>query len=363
MKYLSFILIFCFLSCSESTELSLFSGRYLIYFSFHDFEKVKSKSEKRIYDEVYRTSRIDITSEYIIISDRANTKLLHLIRKEDMSYIGDFGEIGDGPEEFLSVNYFCSKVADNQSVLFSGRDLKLVFFSFPSGLDSESLRTLKPDSILMKSELLPEARVINLLPPNRIFGLSSGKERFIVKDLKTQEIVAAIDDWDGLLPEADLPIHVMQSIFQGRLATNPSGDYIGHSKRYWDLIEIYNLKTGNWIRLYGPDQLNHTYEIETSSGYPMHYFEDSENKIAYYDLKLGNKYIYALYSGIQVAPEPYCYATHLLVFDYAGNPVKTFELDVTVAYNMAIDEEKNMAYVAYNEKDNGGIARFPLDLP
>jgi hypothetical protein len=74
------------------------------------------------------------------------------------------------------VNYFSSKVAENQSVLFSGRDLKLIFSSFPPGLDKEALLTWKPDSMLLKSELLPDSRGVTLLPPNFILGLSNGEE-------------------------------------------------------------------------------------------------------------------------------------------------------------------------------------------
>jgi hypothetical protein len=67
-----------------------------------------------------------------------------------------------------------------------------------------------------------------------------------------------------------------------------------------------------------------------------------------------------LYSG-QDAIRPF--ATVLFVFDYDGNPIKALKLDVNFAFNMAIDEGKNMAYVAFTEGDNGGVARFSLDLP
>ena len=335
----------------------------MIPFTMDDFEKVKVKSERWVYEDVFYTSRIDLTSEYIIISERKKDKLFHLIRREDMAYIGDFGRVGVGPDEFLSVNHFSQKQADDQVIFFSGRDLKLVFYSFPPGLDKEALLSIKPDSFLIKPEVLPEVRELNFMPPNSVLGVSNGEERFLIKDLGTGEITGSIDNWEGLLPERTYPKNVMQSIFQGHLVTDQKGQYIGHSKRHWAFIEIYNTHTGEWLRLHGPEQLEHRYIVETSSGYPMHYYEDSENKIAYYDLTLGKNYIYALYSGMQSGPHPYCYATQLLVFDYEGRPQKAYELDVKVVYKMAIDEENNMVYLPFTEGDNGGIARFQLDLP
>ena len=271
MKSICLLFIPLLFSCSEGPEESTNAfGREVIPFTMDDFEKVKVKSERWVYEDVFYTSRIDLTSEYIIISERKKDKLFHLIRREDMAYIGDFGRVGVGPDEFLSVNHFSQKQADDQVIFFSGRDLKLVFYSFPPGLDKEALLSIKPDSFLIKPEVLPEVRELNFMPPNSVLGVSNGEERFLIKDLGTGEITGSIDNWEGLLPERTYPKNVMQSIFQGHLVTDQKGQYIGHSKRHWAFIEIYNTHTGEWLRLHGPEQLEHRYIVETSSGYPMH---------------------------------------------------------------------------------------------
>lgn len=331
-------------------------------FTRNDFEVVRAKSEKWIFDDIYKPHFIGVTDNYVIVSDRATSKHLHLISKEDLRYLGSFGSYGDGPDEFLSFSNFTTTFEKDQVNFYSGNDRKLVFFSLKEGLTKEEVPLLSPDSILRIAEISTDYLHVNMLSRDLMVAkLINSDDRFVIQSLSSGKILEKYDSWEGMLKEKDIPNSILASVFQGKVAVSPNTQYFGHATVLWDFIEVYDTVNDTWLRLSGPDRLEHVFSISTSIGYPMHSYDTEKNRLGYIQLALGNNFIYALYGGQKITHNPY--PTKLLIFNYDGDPIKAYELDVVPSYGMAIDDENNMVYLSITENDNGGIARFPLDLP
>lgn len=277
-----FLLVLLFCSCSNSSEKQMRFGREVKKFSLKDFEVVQSKSEKWVFEDIYKPVYIGVTEDYILISDRATSQHLHLIAEKDQSYLGSFGERGDGPDEFLSFSNFTTSFGKNQVNFYSGNDRKLVYFTLKEGLTKPEVPLLLPDSISRIADINPDVLSMNMLDPERMLAkLINSDNKFVIQSLHTGEVLGRYDTWDGMLEVEDLPNSIMASVFQGKVAVSPNGKYFGYASLYWDLIEAYDTESHQWLRLAGPDQIEHKFSVDMSSGYPMHYYDTKENTRAY----------------------------------------------------------------------------------
>ena len=94
------------------------------------------------------------------------------------------------------------------------------------------------------------------------------------------------------------------------------------------------------------------------TGTPLAYTR--ENVIAFYGLACTDEYIYALYSGKEVgngSMDAYL-CQHVLVYDWEGNPVKHYLLDIPL-YSMGVDEKAGILYgIGYDPE--GCIIEYKL---
>lgn len=360
MKYLNYIFFFMTLCCCSTDGNQLHFGREVKLFSMEDFNAITVESEKHYFDSLIRPGHIGLTKDYIVVSDRATPTHLHLIQKSDMNYLGGFGQRGDGPQEFLSFSGFKRSPSKEQLTIYSTNDKKIIWYNLPSGLSADQINDIQPDSVYRLSDINTESTYFNYLDDSTLISKErTTANKFIVISGTSGEVVQNFDTWDGMLERADVPYSVVASVFQSDIAVDASGTYFGHAPVLWDLIEVKNLLTGKWLRLLGPDKLEHQFEIDASPGYPMHLWNPEENSIGYISLSLGAEYIFALYSGMEAVG---AHGTKVLVFDYNGTPLNAFQLDIP-ATRMAVDEEKTTIYLIYNQGDTVGIASFDYELP
>lgn len=359
MKNYWFILIIFFIACSSRSDFETRFDREVKTFLINDFDLISVESTKTYFEEIIRPAHITNTSNYLIVSDRASKNHLHLIHKNKLGYLGSFGGRGDGPEEFLSVSGFKRSVDDNQFILFSTNDKKIVKYILADDIAKHEVNALVPDSTYRLTDINTEITYFDFLSDNRIISKErTSQHKFIEYKLGLTKPVQLYDTWDGMLGTKDIPNSVTASVFQGDVVVNPKGNYFGHATIFWDLIELRNVDTGEWLRLVGPDKLEHKFEIDASLGYPMHSWEAEDNRIGFVSLYLGTSQIFALYSGM---PARGAHGKKVFIFDYQGTPIRAYELDVA-AYRMTIDEKNKMVYVTFTEKEQAGIASFSFNI-
>lgn len=353
MKKLAIIFIFLS-SCASTDNTTIKFDREVQTFTHNDFEEEVVKSEIKYFSEIIKPNHITVTKSNIIVSDRATKRHLHIISKENSNYLGQVGERGQGPNEFLSFSGFKRNFIDHQFIVYSMNDKKVVFFTIPQELENTGTLDIQPDSIINLNEVDSEITYFEFLSDKSLVSKQlTKKEKFVHIDFRSGERVKSWDTWDGMLDQGDIPLSISASVFQGSLVSSPDRKHFGHATVFWDLIEVFNRETDKWLRLVGPDQLEHKFSIDNSPGYPMHYIEEG-NKIGYVDFYLGSEYIFGLYSGM---PDRVAHGTKVLIFDYDGNPVKSYKLDVP-AIRFAVDENENTIYLIFTEKDEAAIAKF-----
>lgn len=325
-----------------------------------DFNSITIESEKHYFDSLIRPGHIGLTNDYIVVSDRATPTHLHLIQKSEMTYLGGFGQRGDGPQEFLSFSGFKQSFIKEELRIYSTNDKKIIWYNLPSGLSADQLNDIRPDTVYRLSDINTESTYFNYLNDSTLISKErTTANKFIAISGNSGEIVQKFDTWDGMLERTDVPYSVVASVFQSDISVDPTGTYFGHAPVFWDLIEIKNLLKGKWLRLVGPDKLEHKFKIDASPGYPMHLWNPEENYIGYVDLSLGAEYVFALYSGMGATG---AHGTKVLVFDYEGTAINAFQLDIP-AIRMAVDEESNTIYLVFTKDDRVGIASFEYKLP
>jgi len=117
MKKIALILVLaCACASPNSTEIKF--GREVRTFSYEDFEVEVIKSEINYFTEIFKPINIAITENHILVSDRATKKHLHIISKENSRYVGQLGDRGQGPNEFLSLSGFKRSFNDDQFIVY-----------------------------------------------------------------------------------------------------------------------------------------------------------------------------------------------------------------------------------------------------
>ena len=85
-----------------------------------------------------------------------------------------------------------------------------------------------------------------------------------------------------------------------------------------------------------------------------------DSKVGFCGVDCDDKYIYVLYSGrtLNSHSELKNHCEHLLIYDWDGNPIKRYILDIPM-WSMKYDKEKNSIYgIAYNPE--GGFIEYQL---
>lgn len=346
------------ISCDNSSSETKFS-REVIINERADFEKVNIQLKTTVFEQFLKPTKITHTDDYIVVSDRATPKLMHLIRKSDLTYLGQFGGIGQGPKEVSLVFDFKRPLRPNEIIVNSIGDRRIAFFdlSNPKIKESNELN-IQPDSILQYAFINSEIVYFEFSNQNSFISTPiTKKEKFHEIDIASHETVNSWGTWEGMLEDPKTPSSITISVFQGQLRTNEKRSKFGYATIYWDFIEILDLDDNSWLRLVGPDNLDHNYSIDYRPGYPMHSIGEG-NKLGYIDLFLGSELIFGLYSGM---PDRGAHGREIIIFDYKGKPVKIIAFDKPVdSFN--VDEANQKIYLLSREGENTGIGVYDYDF-
>jgi hypothetical protein len=148
--------------------------------------------------------------------------------------------------------------------------------------------------------------------------------------------------------------------YQGHIVINPAGDKCAYTSYNADIIHFYKLskdsmmvisKIENAYPVYRPEENNALFVLNTVTGYTA--------------ISVTNKYVYALYCG-KTKEELYAgnmqniiNARELRIFDWNGNLVKKYTLDVICRYISASRDDSKLWAVAHTPE----ITPVVFDLP
>lgn len=321
-KLIIFIYILSTISCRDNIEINQnIANTKTISFIDNDFKQVyKAKSIKLegVSDSLFNIGKIACTEDYLVIIDFANVNPLHIINRKDDSYLGAFGDIGQGPGEVL-VPWGLYSIYKNSIEVFDSQQQKIIDFN----IDSLMLggRYLK-EYDLKKFENNSNSALIF---KNKIYSTSGTNIEYRLFEIGFSEIENNLNGY-GNIPDKvnDIPDH----IHANANITNMQMDNNVFAFNYLNtpLIQVLNLNSKIDFFLSGPEFFTPIYKVDNKLKSPMYMFT-KESRLGYTDAKVTNKHIYALYNGNKVSDPTGQNARIIYVFELDGSLVKKIVLD------------------------------------
>lgn len=287
------------------------------------------KHELLMGDEYFikRIADMTLMNDSIIVLRSSKSEKLFQILNPSQKTVFEFGDIGQGPNDFLSPSSLSSE-KDNS---FSFYDLnKRRYSTIHLNHENDSWQVehhFKSDSLIHIS-VMPVA-----------------DNRYIATGMYPKHRLTLLDENGNLLKgffeipyrdekERKVNEMVRAEAYQGKIAVSPSRKRLVQAMSKGDMIYFYNI-TGNGELILLSEQVNSYPKYRYDNG-AMH----QESPIHYLDISVTEDYVYALYSGRNYKDDKdkAFQGNFLRVFDWNGKLVKEFHLDIDV---QAITTTKN----------------------
>ena len=135
-----------------------------------------------------------------------------------------------------------------------------------------------------------------------------------------------------------IPLKSLKSAYESFILTKPTGDKVVLAYRYFDAIEIYNMKKQTSVVIHGPEGFDVIYEPVTNG-----MIRKEKTRFGFVNGTVTNKYIYMSYSGLLCCDKNSYYGNCVYIYDWEGNPVRKLVLDRYIE-GLVVSEENNTMY-------------------
>ena len=147
--------------------------------------------------------------------------------------------------------------------------------------------------------------------------------------------------------------------YQGSYCTNPVNNNFASGCLYSDYLAFYNVKDNRIVitkEYFSRDAITENYNNGTANRVEI----NNNSTINYVSAFGSESYCYMLFSGKTYEENNNSDngGKYIIVFDWEGNYIKTYETDVTI-YKFFVDEANNSIFAVANDKDGEkAIVRF-----
>jgi len=345
LVYISIFIISCNPSLKKETE---FNPEKLVSYYL--------VSEKSYNSNILNPRRIFSKGGFLFIIENyrmpPDLPLIHIFRKDPITYFNSKGKIGFGPLEAQSVEVYNPGLSDSTFVMYSGMNRKYIEYNI---YDSSRLgiREFKiPDSETPLGSIY--------FSPDSIFiGIPTYDEnKFVEVNLQGKKI-NGFGKWEQVEGKKEMSYFHHFHLNQGWFKSDDDFTLLVNASIFRDRLEIFDLKTKEIKTIDGPSsELPEFkfYEASRPLDIPI------SNPYRYRDVYISDKRIYALYGGVNEAhyKETSELAKKIFVFTRKGEPIFKFDLDRSV-HSIVVDEDLNKIYGLTTDEDPG-IAVFRIQL-
>ena len=328
-----------------------------VYPRYADFPEVRTLSQAKAIscDSVYLRYpyRVEIKDSLAVILDlHPESCFLHAFTYPDWKYVVSFGRRGEGPDEILSAERVRIISPDSVWVLDSNRrQITRWRISASSG------NVERAEEILLDERLI---RTLDFCKTDEGFLVTdyTGNYRYHVLDAHGQ-----IKESIGSIPSErsmdDSGKTALAQAWRSFMDYNPKNGVLAMVTQLGEVMEIFNLKTGEHYVYYGPHG-EPLFHISQGYGLPI-------DIMGFHDVKVTEHLIYAVFQGIsfkEIArsekqgihlPDG---GSKLYTFTLTGLPVKCYELGKPVC-GIWVDEVKKL-FLATDVFTDNLITRFDL---
>jgi hypothetical protein len=279
--------------------------------------------------------KIGFNDSLLIIIDQKTDKLIHFFKKKDFSYISSALPAGRGPGEYAFIEFF-NQITDSTIWIYSPQTECLVLYNIDS-----LMQNIHPNIDILYKIPKSELRIcqqIFYISDTVVCGLSTnGKGRIFFWN-PVSEKTRFVKNFP-LLPkfDPDQPLSYLGNLYYGFSGLKPDKTKIAVAMDKFKRIDVFRTDGSNDFSLIFPEYKKPKYVNPNNS---KEFFEG--NVLQYIMIYVSDNYIYALYFGELPSDKPF-YAKYIHVFDWEGNAVTKYELDIPI-FSFVVDEKMHTIY-------------------
>lgn len=285
-------------------------------------------------------------AENLIVYDFHLGNCYTLFDKPSGKYIARFGTVGQGPTEIPSpcfgyLSEKCFSVFSDQARIIMKYNL-------------DSLRSCKanPSVVCLAKYDIPDAQLSRIIAINDSTfigaGLYKSRYQYVLFDKHDRVLDYNSDVYNS--SDDSFNIYTKYLSNQGVLIMNPSHNLFAYSLNFSSNLDFFKVESNN-IELIKSLRLGNPVYRSVVEGSMFSADLTEESIIGYIDISATSDYVYALYST-KKAHESGRKSNTVLVFDWAGNPVKKYILN-SEAYYVTVDEEHKRMFAAVKNLNHG----------
>lgn len=346
-----FLLVFLIISGYQcQTKNPAEDNSYIIKnFSSKDIpEIIQLEGKKYGFQELLNPYRILWEGSVLVVSEKkSNDDLLKIIDIDKGRFLKSMGINGMGPGEITQAGKL-HKDSDLGSFWVYDSNLK-IFSRFNVKSDSKlAIEQFKqPQEFYLAIDMLWSS------DSSLMTVLADGNEKFVEYHMNG-ELLNTYGTWEVMLDQKDIPSNVIMSVHQGPLITNPDKSKFIKTGVLRDYMEILDKESGTIVSVRGPEHLIADFEVDYSAGYPMAMFTSRDSHQFYLSATAGKDYIYALYFGKPMSEyfNNGEYARTVMVFDYEGEIIRSYELDYSLIAFTVDEEGRRFFGITYDAEPN-----------
>ena len=273
-------------------------------------------------------------------------------------YIAHFGTVGQGPTEILPGSY--GHLAGQYFSVYNDQVKYIINY------DMDALRNGHADGapVRLTTYDVPDLSLSRLALLNDSIYLAAGvyqsHYQYVLFDKHNRVLDSGVDIYNASDEAYDASTKFLSN--QGDLVKHPQENKFAYSLNFSSNMDFIEIKEGKInpireLRLGNPELRPASGEIGGNTFFTT---EHEENSIfGYINLSATSHYVYALFSDKSVRKSRR-QSKNVLVFDWQGNPVEHYALDVE-AYYIAVDEVSGKIFAAFmNDIGEWDIACYRL---
>ncbi|MEG0464814.1 BF3164 family lipoprotein [Bacteroides sp.] len=301
-------------------------------------------------DSLVQVAGLACDGKNLVVSDAHSGHSYTLFDAHSGEYIAPFGVIGQGPAEIPANSY--GYLSSGCFTVFNDQTGVVMKYSL------DSLRSGQPNAspVCLTRYTLPDAQISRLIAIDDSTFLGAGtyqpRYQYLLFDKNSNVMDCGVDVYNAA--DSTFNVYTKYLANQGVLIMHPQKKLFAYSVNFSSNIDFFTIKNNKIeliesLRLADPICEPQVGKIGDNTFYSVGRTENSQT--GYIQLCGTTKYVYALYSDKKVNENGWKSDT-VLVFDWAGHPVKKYTLDTT-AYHLAVDEERQSLFAVVKNSDDG----------
>lgn len=291
---------------------------------------LKYSELNQITESLLHPNKMIICNNYLILNEKKGNKPLHVISIPHDKYLGKFGNKGKGPGELLIPWRF--SVSDKVLLVILDPQLKKI-------IDYDI------DSLVLNQKFNKEYK---LNPNARLNSASIYSDKIYYPDQNNQKFQLYESDFYGTNNKGYGNMLIKDEKFHKKMILGDLSRSIMVNKKNifafsfynYPLIRIYNIEENKWVSIVGPEE-----DIQLFENFNF-------STVAYADIRITNKHIYALYKGGEKN------ANTIFVFNSEGQTIKKLSLEKGII-TFDIFEDK-FIYGISNDDDGYKLLKYEV---